>query len=327
MTQIKKKNSSSFGILIHGGTKIKKVGKNSEIDEIKKSLRSSISVGFDLLKKGKSSVDSVEASVAVMEDGGVFNAGTGSCLTIDKKVEMDASIMNGKDVSAGSVGMVQGVQNPIKLARQVMERTDHVMMVSGGALKFAKLLDMYIEQNEPNQKLINKFNILIKTAKNKWGKNSDLLAKSLDNPYPDQDHGTVGAVAIDREGNVSAGVSTGGRWLKMHGRIGDSAVIGGGFYADNRSGAACATGKGEFIMRRCLCKFACDQMQFTNASVSSKKSITLLTKQFGKNTGGLITVDTKGNFGIAYNTNQMPIALIDSKNEKIKIAMEYPKLI
>ena len=126
---------------------------------------------------------------------------------------------------------------------------------------------------------------------------------------------------------MSAGVSTGGRWLKMHGRIGDSAVIGGGFYADNNSGSACATGNGEFIMRRCLCKFACDQMQFTNASVASKKSIALLTKQFGKNTGGLITVDTKGNFGIAYNTNQMPIALIDSKNEKIKIAMEYPKLI
>lgn len=326
MTQVKKKGLP-FGILIHGGTKTKKVGKNSEIDEIKKSLRSSISVGFDLLKKGKSSVDSVEASVAVMEDSGVFNAGTGSCLTIDKEVEMDASIMNGKDVSAGSVGMVQGVQNPIKLARQVMERTDHIMMVSGGALKLAKLLDMYVGQNEPNQKSINKFNTLIKTAKSKWSKNSDLLAKSLDNPYPGQDHGTVGAVAIDREGNVSAGVSTGGRWLKMHGRIGDSAVIGGGFYADNNSGAACATGKGEFIMRRCLCKFACDQMQFANASVSSKKSITLLTKQFGKNTGGLITVDTKGNFGIAYNTNQMPIALVDSKNEKIKIAMEYPKLI
>ena len=115
------KKSIPYGILIHGGTKTRKVGKNSEIDEIKKSLKSSISVGFDLLKKGKSSVDSVEAAVAVMEDSEVFNAGTGSCLTIDKKVEMDASIMNGKDLSAGSVGMVQGVQNPIKLARQVMK--------------------------------------------------------------------------------------------------------------------------------------------------------------------------------------------------------------
>ena len=310
-------------MIIHGGTKSKKVRKTSEVEEIKKSLRSSISVGFDLLKKGKSSVDSVEASIAVMEDSGVFNAGTGSCLTIDKKVEMDASIMNGKDMSAGSVGMVQGVRNPIKLARQVMERTDHVMIVSEGALNFAKLLNMDIEQNVPNQELINKFNDLIKTAKSRWAKNTDLMAKSLTN----QDHGTVGSVAIDRKGNVAAGVSTGGRWLKMQGRIGDSAVIGGGFYADNISGAACATGKGEFIMRRCLCKHACDQMQFKNASVSSKKSISLLTKQFGKNTGGLIAVDTKGNFGIAYNTNQMPIALIDSKDEKIKIALEYPKFI
>ena len=322
MTQIKQ-NTSSFGILIHGGTRSKKVGKKSEMGEIKKSLSSSISVGFDLLKKGKSSVDSVEASVAVMEDSGVFNAGTGSCLTIDKKVEMDASIMNGKELSAGSVGMVQGVRNPIKLARQVMERTDHVMVVSDGALNLAKLLNLDGEQTEPNRKLINKFNDLIKTAENRWGKNVDLMAKSLDN----QDHGTVGAVAIDREGNVSAGVSTGGRWLKMSGRIGDSAVIGGGFYADNSTGAACATGKGEFIMRLCLCKYACDLMQFKNAPVSGKKSISLLTKQFGKNTGGLITVDAKGNFGIAYNTNQMPIALIDSKSEKIKIAMEYPKFI
>lgn len=113
----------------------------------------------------------------------------------------------------------------------------------------------------------------------------------------------------------------------MHGRIGDSTAIGGGFYADNRSGAACATGRGEFIMRICLCKHACDQMQFKNASVSGKKSISLLTKQFGKNTGGLITVDAKGNFGIACNTNHMKIELIDIKSEKIKIAMEYPKLI
>ncbi|MEJ7642646.1 MAG: isoaspartyl peptidase/L-asparaginase, partial [Candidatus Nitrosocosmicus sp.] len=274
-----KQNNSPFGILIHGGTKSKKVGKMSEMGEIKKSLYSSISVGFDLLKKGKSSVDSVEASIAVMEDSGVFNAGTGSCLTIDKKVEMDASLMSGKDMSAGIVGMVQGVRNPIKLARQVMDRTDHVMVVSDGALKLAKLLDMDIEQKEPNQKLINKFNDLIKTAEDRWGKNVDLMAKSLDN----QDHGTVGAVAIDREGNVAAGVSTGGRWLKMQGRIGDSAVIGGGFYADNSSGAACATGRGEFIMRICLCKHACDQMQLKNASVSGKKSISLLTKQFGKN--------------------------------------------
>ena len=321
MTRTRQANPS-FGILIHGGTKTEKVGKADEKEEIKKSLQSSIASGFDLLKKGKSAVDSVEASVAVMEDSGAFNAGVGSCLTIDKKAEMDASIMDGRDLSAGSVGMVQGVQNPIKLARQVMERTDHVMIVSDGALKLAELLNINIRQHEPSQKIIDKFNNLKRSASNKWEKNNDLITNSLNNHSLDQDHGTVGAVAIDRDGNVAAGVSTGGRWLKMNGRIGDSAIIGGGFYADNRLGAACATGNGEFIMRSCLCKYACDQMQFKNALFSGKKSIASLTKRFGKNTGGIITVDTKGHFGIAFNTNYMPVAFINSKNEKMNISIE-----
>jgi beta-aspartyl-peptidase (threonine type) len=231
--------------------------------------------------------------------------------------------MDGRDISAGSVGMVHGIRNPIRLARQVMERTDHSMIVSDGALKLAEILNMDIEDHEPNQKSLNKFNSLIKSYKNKWRKNNDLLTKSLANQSHDQDHGTVGAVAMDREGNVAVGVSTGGRWLKMQGRIGDSAVIGGGFYADNSLGAACATGKGEFIMRCCLCKYACDQMQSKNADVSSRNSIALLTKRFGKNTGGIITVDTKGHFGISCNTNYMPVASISSKNEKINMTIKH----
>jgi beta-aspartyl-peptidase (threonine type) len=116
-------------------------------------------------------------------------------------------------------------------------------------------------------------------------------------------------------------VSSGGIWLKMHGRIGDSAIIGSGIYADNKSGAACATGNGEYTMRLCLCKYACDQMQSKNsAHLSSKKSINLLTKRFGKNTGGIITVDLKGRFGIACNTMSMPTAMITNKNQKPAIA-------
>ena len=136
-----------------------------------------------------------------------------------------------------------------------------------------------------------------------------------------QHYSTVGAVAIDRDGNVASAVSSGGIWLKMHGRIGDSAIIGSGIYADNKSGAACATGYGEYSMRLCLCKYACDQMQSKNsAPLSSKKSIEMLTKRFGKNTGGIITVDTKGRFGIACNTRSMSTALITNKNQKPIIA-------
>jgi beta-aspartyl-peptidase (threonine type) len=133
----------------------------------------------------------------------------------------------------------------------------------------------------------------------------------------------VGAVAIDKEGNVASAVSTGGRWLKVPGRIGDSGIIGAGFYADNSLGAACGTGTGEFFMRLCLCKYACDLMPSNNAYLSSRKSIDLLTKRFGHSTGGMITVDPKGKFGIACNTKSMPTALITNKDENIRIAFEY----
>jgi L-asparaginase / beta-aspartyl-peptidase len=307
-----------FGILIHGGsgtTKLKRVNK------ITRSLKSSVSYGFDLLKKGSNAVDAVEAAVASMEDGGIFNAGVGACLTIDKKIEMDASIMDGKDISAGSAGMVQDIKNPIKLARQIMERTDHVMIVSDGITKLLDLFDRDIEQyhHDISGKLLNKYNRLLKNVEKKWKKNSKLFPSYMQS----QNYSTVGAIAIDKEGNIASAVSTGGRWLKMPGRIGDSAIIGAGLYADNTLGAACATGNGEYIMRLCLCKYACDLMESNSAHLSSKKSIDLLTKRFGKNTGGIITVDPKGRFGIRCNTESMPTALITKKDEKPTIAFVY----
>lgn len=199
-----------------------------------------------------------------------------------------------------------------------MERTDHVMIVSDGANKLAKLSNMHIGRHNPSQQSLNKYNDIKMNMKNRWKKNNDLLFMDQDNHHL----GTVGAVAIDKEGNVASGVSTGGRWLKMSGRVGDSAVIGGGFYADNNSGAACATGNGEYIMRICMCKYACDQMQSNNALLSSKRSITLLTKRFGKNTGGIIAVDRRGRFGVAYNTHSMTVASITSKDEKVNIAFK-----
>jgi beta-aspartyl-peptidase (threonine type) len=312
--------NSHFGILIHGGAKTKKIkGSSKRAAEISRFLKSSVLDGFNLLKKGSNTVDAVEAAVVIMEDSGVFNAGAGAALTIDKQIEMDASIMDGKDISAGCVGMVQGIRNPIKLARKVIERTDHVMIVSEGALKLAKLLNIDVEQSYPSQKLLDKFNKRKKEMKNKMN-NNKLLGISSEHSGNNY-YGTVGAVAIDREGNVASAVSTGGTWLKLHGRVGDSAVIGGGFYADNSLGAACATGHGEYIMRLCLCKYVCDQMQVNSALLSSEKSIVLLTKRFGKNTGGIITVDTQGRFGIAYNTRSMPVASIKSKDEKIRIVL------
>jgi len=312
-----------FGILIHGGAGVEKIKRT---DEITRSLKSAVSNGFDLLKRSSNkAVDSVEAAVASMEDSGVFDAGVGSYLTIDKTVEMDASIMDGRDISAGSVGMAMGIKNPIKLARKIMERTDHVMMVSDGVTRLSKLFGNTVEEypQELNKKILNEYDKLVKNVRIKWKKNNKLtmLSSAASQEKSHHHYSTVGAVAIDKDGNVASAVSTGGIWLKMHGRIGDSAIIGSGIYADNKSGAACATGYGEYIMRLCLCKYACDQMQSRNsAHLSSKKSIDVLTERFGKNTGGIITVDIKGRFGRACNTRFMPTAMITNKNQKPVIA-------
>jgi beta-aspartyl-peptidase (threonine type) len=312
-----------FGILIHGGAGVEKIKRTNDIT---RSLKSAVSYGFDLLKRSSNNaVDSVEAAVACMEDSGVFDAGVGSYLTIDKTVEMDASIMDGRDISAGSVGMAMGIKNPIKLARKIMERTDHVMMVSDGVTRLSKLFGNTVEQypQELNKKILNEYNKLMKNVRIKWKKNNKLmmLSSAASQEKSHHHYSTVGAVAIDKDGNVASAVSTGGIWLKMHGRIGDSAIIGSGIYADNKSGAACATGYGEYIMRLCLCKYACDQMQSRNsAHLSSKKSIDVLTERFGKNTGGIITVDLKGRFGRACNTSFMPTAMITNKNQKPVIA-------
>lgn len=304
----------NFGILIHGGAETKKIT-GSRVEGITKHLSSSVSDGFDILKGNGDAVSAVESAVANMEDSGAFNAGAGSCLTIDKKTEMDASIMNGKDLSAGTVGMVHGLRNPIKLARLVMERTDHVMLVSDGAMDLAKHFDMKTHPRKLNDQLLQEYNTMYNQRKKDWKRNSTLSSFSVSNHL-----GTIGAVAIDRWGSVASAVSTGGRWLKLPGRIGDSAIIGAGLYADNRTGAACATGDGEFIIRLCLCKYACDRMQLVSASSSSQKSIDILTKVFGKNRGGIITVDRTGRFGIAANTISMPVAVL-SDSTKIKISI------
>lgn len=320
-------NKNHYGILIHGGIKIKKITSiNQSPLKIKEYLRESISDGFNLLKKGNSAIDAVEAAIVSMESSGSFNAGIGSCLTIDKNVEMDASIMNGKDISAGSVGMIKGVINPIKVARYVMDYTNHVMVVSDGAIKIAKKLNIYSNQLDINKKNLRKYDELLRNINQDVKDNNNNKTSNLSNNYHSKYHDTVGSVAIDKEGNVAAAVSTGGRWLKMSGRIGDAGVIGSGLYADNKLGAACATGHGEFIMRLCLCKYACDIMKGKNASFASKKSISLLTKRFGKNTGGIITIDRNGNFGISHNAESMPVALINSKYHKMKLYFSKNKI-
>ena len=326
---------TNFGILVHGGagSNKRKTKQSFNETEIGKKIGQAACIGFDILKcytvhtnsnnnkANTFALDAVERAVAVMEDSGLFDAGIGgSYLTADAEIEMDASIMNGKDLSAGSVGMVQNIQNPIKLARLVMEHTDHVMLVSDGVTQLAKLFNIEIKYRKPTEQSLKKHVKRKRILKKEWPKNHKLLFSLPKFTY---DHyGTVGAVAIDQEANVASAVSTGGRWFKMHGRIGDSAIIGSGLYADNESGAACTTGVGELIMRLCLAKVACDHMRKgQNALTSTKKAIELLSSKFGKNTGGIIAVDKFGQFGAEMNTQSMPIALFTSQTgNKAKVA-------
>jgi beta-aspartyl-peptidase (threonine type) len=322
----------NFGVMVHGGAGPDKIIKSSKHgQEISKAVENSVSAGYDFLSGGGDAVDAVESAVASMEDSGLFNAGIGSCLTLDKRIEMDASIMAGKDLAAGSVGMVQNIQNPIKLARKVMENTDHVILVSDGAYKLAEVLNFGIGASLiPTEQKLKTYDTLREKLKKTWTKNYELLlpsylGKSDNNKNDKQRHfGTVGAVAIDRNANVASAVSTGGRWLKMHGRVGDSAIIGAGIYADNGSGAASATGIGELIIRLCLSKYTCDLLKGHNPSQSTKKAIDLLTKRFEPNSGGIIAVDAKkGRFGMSKNTRSMPVALKNSNNKgKTRICFE-----
>ncbi len=305
----------TFGILIHGGAGPGRIDAISARGKsIRTALLSSARSGFEILAGSGSAVDAVEAAVVSMEDCGLFNAGAGSCLTVDRQVEMDASIMDGRDLSAGSVGMVTNVKNPVKLARAVMERTDHAMMVSGGAADLARILG--IEQTRystPSADKLETFDRLVSQMKDRWKRNYKLM-----------EHGTVGSVAIDRKGNVASAVSTGGRWLKLHGRVGDSAIIGAGIYADNSLGAACATGDGELIMRLCLCKFACDGMKARHTGTgagAASRAIALLTGRFGRGTGGMISVDRKGRFDAATNTDSMPVALVTATRPEARREM------
>jgi beta-aspartyl-peptidase (threonine type) len=307
---------ANFGILIHGGagSMIKSSVK------ISKALKDSASLGYALLEAGQGAVDAVELAVANMEDSGLFNAGVGSCLTVDKRIEMDASIMNGKDLSCGSVGMARNIRNPVKLARLVMEKTDHVFLVADGAMELAKRCQVAPEPLEPDLQRRRTFDRHYRQMETELKKNYKLFSDNF---------GTVGAVAIDRHGNVASSVSTGGLWLKMPGRIGDSAVVGAGLYADNQSGAACATGHGEYMIRLCLCKSACDCMKEKDAMQSGNMAIEILTERFGQDTGRLITVDSKGRFGASANTKSMPIAVQSSVSEKTRVAFspkEYRKL-
>ncbi|ACS33916.1 isoaspartyl peptidase/L-asparaginase family protein [Thermococcus gammatolerans] len=292
-------------IIVHGGAGT--IRKEERIPKVIEGVRAAVLAGWRELKRG-SALDAVEEAVKALEDNPIFNAGTGSVLTLDGRVEMDAAIMRGKTLEAGAVAGIWGVKNPISVARKVMEKTDHVLLIGDGAVKFARLLgfeeyDPITEERLKQWEELRK-KLIEKGETRHWKKLNELIKE-----YPEVLRSTVGAVAFDGE-EVVAGTSTGGVFLKMFGRVGDTPIIGGGTYANEVAGASC-TGLGEVAIKLALAKSATDLVRLgLDAQSASDAAISLATKYFGKDTMGIIMVDARGNVGFAKNTKHMSYAFM-----------------
>jgi beta-aspartyl-peptidase (threonine type) len=288
------------------------------IEGVKRSART----GLGILKGGGSAVDSVMEAVAVMEDDGAFNAGYGSSLNMERKVEMEASIMDGKTLQAGAAGLLSEIKNPVRLAKVVMERTDHVFVVGDGAEKLAKL--EHLERRNPITELRLRYYEQQKKALLE-GKSELPKLANLVKAHPELfTLGTVGAVAIDSEGNVAAATSTGGFPLKLPGRIGDSPLIGCGTYADNLTGACSTTGVGEVAIRLVLAKTVCNYIENGKAAQeAAEAAIRLVNTRLSSmyNAMGLIAIDLHGRIGAAHNSPNMCWAYIAPEMKEPKASL------
>lgn len=301
-------------IVVHGGAGTWHPERSQAgLEGVKKAAKT----GFDILKNGGSAVDSVMEAVAVMEDAGAFNAGYGSSLNIEKRVEMEASIMDGRTLQAGAVGLLQDVKNPVRLARIIMEKTDHVFVVGEGAEKLAKIFNL--ERREMMTELRLKYYEQQRKALLEGKFELRKLASLIKN-YPELFQlETVGAVALDKDGNVAAATSTGGFPLKLPGRIGDSPLIGCGTYADNQAGACSATGVGEIAIRLVLAKTVYSYMEDgKTAQEAVEVAIKLVNQRLSAtyDSMGLIAVDTYGRIGAAHNSPNLCWAYVTSEKQE-----------
>ncbi|MFQ5869020.1 MAG: isoaspartyl peptidase/L-asparaginase [Candidatus Zixiibacteriota bacterium] len=273
-----------------------------------KGCRKAAELGYEILSSGGSALDAVEAAVRALEGDPTFDAGRGSFLNLEAEVEMDAIIMDGRDLESGAVAGVGNVRNPVSLARLVMEKTDHLLLIGEGAKAFAPRCGVRLCPTE--ELLVGRELRRYRALKRK----KDFKPRTIFEP---KRSGTVGAVAIDKEGNLASATSTGGVPKKLPGRVADTPIIGCGAYADNSSGAVSSTGWGESIMKVLLAKTVCDFMAegFT-ALVACRKGIQLLGRKVG-GLGGAIAIDRRGNLGFSYNTPHMAYAFADGRGKTV----------
>lgn len=298
-----------FAIAIHGGAgTIEKAKFTPEKEQVYRAkLQQAVETGYAVLNRGGSSLDAVVAAINVLENSPLFNAGKGAVYTHEETHELDASIMDGRNRQAGAVAGVKQIENPINLARLVMERSPHVMLAGEGAEKFAQeqqvpLVDNRLFDTEHRYKALQKAKQKMRDA---MEKNPDYQA-ALDQLDAKFKMGTVGAVALDKDGNIAAGTSTGGMTNKRFGRVGDSPIIGAGTFADNASCAVSATGHGEYFIRYAVAADICARVQYQGKTIAEAgdEVINQVLKHVG-GTGGVIIMDTQGNISMPFNTPGM----------------------
>jgi len=290
----------TFSIAIHGGagTLVKGMMTPELESKYKQALKTALHAGYDLLESGGTAVDAVEEAVMVLENSPLFNAGKGSVFTAEETHEMDACIMDGKTLNAGAVSLISGIKNPISLAKDVMEKSEHVFLAGEGAMRFAKELDY---------KLIDDSYFYDEFRHKQWLEIKDTDSFQLDHAKKkDSKFGTVGAVACDQDGNIAAATSTGGMTNKKWGRVGDSPMVGAGNYANNKTCAISCTGSGEFFIRGVVAYDVACLMEHKNMSLqdASNEVINKRILELGGD-GGLIAVDAKGNIAMPFNTEGM----------------------
>jgi beta-aspartyl-peptidase (threonine type) len=267
-------------------------------------IANALTAGYALLEQGASAVDAVEAAVAVMEDDETFDAGRGSFLTQDGRVQMDALLMNGENLRTGGVACVERIRNPIHAARLVLDKSPHVYFVGTGAERFARQHGMALCDNMELVIPREQERLYKAQAAERAGLPDETFSGSLDSGRLDS-HDTVGAVALDRHGNLAAGTSTGGTLNKAPGRVGDSSLIGCGCYADNLTAAVSLTGWGEPIMKLVLGKWAVDRVAAgASPDEAAHQAIDYLFDRLGGH-GGIILLGPDGRVGLAHNTPRM----------------------
>jgi L-asparaginase / beta-aspartyl-peptidase len=291
-------------LLVHGGAW---AIPDDMVDAHLSGVRNAMAAGWKVLSHGGTALDAVEEAVVVMEDDETFDAGRGSFLNRDGKVQMDALVMDGGSLRAGGVGCVEHLRNPVRAARKILSESPHVYFVAEGAERFAAEHGIALCKNEdliiPREvERLREFQAHASESK------PDLFAPAIS-------HDTVGAVALDQHGNIAAATSTGGTLNKAPGRLGDSSLIGCGCYADNKTAAASTTGWGEPIMKLVLAKWATDRVASGSLPewVAAEAINYLQSRANGH--GGMILLDARGRFGIAHNTPRMAWAVKNTREE------------